>query len=80
MITLEDAKKTVKAIRPEFDTFEEYKEIIIFSNSKSQGGFGGYDMPIIVMKSTGKAIGYSEFAVQHPEKLLPEEPVSEGTF
>jgi len=84
MISFEDAVKIAKETRPEFHVYEEYKEFYVFSKGGDEENgmisFGGYDMPIIVMKSTGKVMGYSEVAVKTPERLYPEEFISEGTY
>lgn len=82
MISFEDAVKIAKETRPEFHVYEEYKDLYVFSRGDAEENetisMGGYDMPIIVMKSTGKVMGYSEVAVKHPEKLYPKGFVAEG--
>ena len=82
MITLEDAKKIAKETKPSFNKYEEYKELYVFSKEEEENMemMGGHDMPFIVLKSTGKVMGYSAVAVSHPERLNPKEFVSEGTY
>lgn len=80
MISFEEAKKIAKETRPEFNKYEEYKELYVFDKADAGERLGGHDMPFIVLKSSGKVYGYSQYAIIHPERLMDKEKVSEGTF
>lgn len=69
MITFEDAVKTAKEELPNASICEEYKDLYVFDADSEDETDGGDEMPVIVLKSTGKLMGYSVYAVKHPEKL-----------
>lgn len=85
MITFEEAVRIAKDTR-EIDYFQEYKDVYVFGKKKymtksddaSCGIIGGYDMPFIVMKSSGKVFGYSYIAVTQSQKLFEENLIKEG--
>lgn len=78
MITFEEAIKIAKETKPNVNKYEEYKEIYVFENKDALPSDGGADMPIIVIKSTGKVMGFSNYAIRYPERLMDTAKVTEG--
>ena len=60
MITYEQAVKEAKAVDPKMDTYFEYPDAYVFTNSKAEGD-EREDNDVVVLKSSGNLTGYSEY-------------------
>lgn len=89
MITFEEAVKTARETRNNINYFVEYKDLYVFGLKENLVGvddetelgettIGGWDMPFIILKSTGNVMGYSAMAVRSPEKLNQKNFIKEG--
>lgn len=84
MITFEEATRIAKETK-KVNYYQEFKDVYVYGDEnvmlddgEEQEMFGGVDAPIVIMKSTGKVIGFSAFAVRHPEKVDPDKVIREG--
>lgn len=60
MITFDKALETAKTIIPKVDSYEEYPDVYIFTNSKAEGD-EKWDNNVVVTKKDGNVISYTDF-------------------
>ena len=79
MITLDEAIKVAKDHNINFDSWEEYKDLYVFYDTKKELSFGGFGGSIVVLKDTGDQRAFSPWAVKYPESLNKKLFIKEGT-
>lgn len=60
MVTYEVAVDMAKRIEPKVDSYQEYPDVFIFTNSKATGD-DQWDNEIVISKNSGKVISYVDF-------------------
>ena len=76
MITYEVAFDKAKRMDPDIDSYQEFPNAFIFTNSKAEGD-DQWDNEVVVDRQTGNIISYSSF-VMHNSKLnkdIPFKPI-----
>lgn len=63
MITYEQAVKKAKEIDSKMDTYFEYPDAYVFTNSKAENE-EREDNDLVVLKSSGNITGYSEYIMK----------------
>ena len=56
MIPFEKAKETASSLLPDADQRTEHSNAWAFSNKAGRMNIGGFDIPIVVLKETGKTV------------------------
>lgn len=62
MITFEVALDKAKRVDPKIDSYAEYPEAFVFTNSKAKGD-DQWDNEVVIERKNGKLISYTEFVM-----------------
>ncbi len=79
MITLDKAIEIAKDFNLEYDSWEEYKDLYFFYNSKRECSYGGFGGPIVVLKKAGETRAFSPWAMKYPETMSKSKFITDGT-
>ena len=72
MLTLEEAKKKADKHLRDIDRCVEYDNAYIFSNKVGRFSIGGGDMPVVVLKESGKVVDITSYYDTMGGKLIKE--------
>ena len=64
MVTLERAKKIAEKRLADICGCTEFTDAYMFVNPRSEDTIGGFDMPVFIMKSSGKCVSANTYYMQ----------------
>jgi len=76
MITYEVAFDKAKRMDPDIDSYQEFPNAFVFTNSKAEGD-DQWDNEVVIDRKTGNIISYFKFVISNPgvKKDIPFKPI-----